>query len=170
MTQIHESHRLFRQYPLADFRKYDAEMIQFTSAKKAQRDDQQEAFERHCLAFPRGLLTERGVPYWDTHPAKKMLEEDVKCYSSEPHKLKPAKLRETRVEYKSFSLKKFGERVHAEKKRQRTQPFWQQSAKKIAIKKREEDLEEMKKDWMENDINGEVDRLAEDCKARLNMA
>ena len=40
----------------------------------------------------------------------------------------------------------------------------------MARKEHEETLEETKKDWIENnDINEEVDRPEEYCKARLNL-
>ena len=170
VEQIHESHCLFQKYPSNEYRKYDAYMRMLTSERKPERGDQQQAFERHHLAFPRVPLTDRGEPYCDIHPDKPLLVDDVGLYICEVSKLKLATLRETREDSKEISLKKFGIRVHQEKLKQRTQLLRKQTAKKMARKEHEETLEETKKDWIENnEINEEVDRPEEDCKARLNL-
>ena len=170
VEQIHESHCLLQQYPLNEFRNYDAYMQMLTSERRQYRGDQQQAFERHHLASPRGPLTDRGEPYCDTHPDKPLLVDDVRLYICEVSKLKLSTLREMREDYKEISLKCFGSRVHQEKLKQRNQLFWQQTSKKMARKEHGETLEEMKKDWIENnEMNEEVDGSEEDCEARLNL-
>ena len=72
-------------------------------------------YEEECLRhdrklFPRKDKNEDGIPFFDLHPAKKLLEEDIR---NNKHKtMQPEELRQTRDEYKVFPKNKFRPRVY----------------------------------------------------------
>jgi hypothetical protein len=150
----------FQQYPIEDFRKYYEEMVEITNNKKAIRDEEEAAYARHMIAFPRNSVTDRGKPYFDTSSAKTFLEEDVR--NNVTNEMTPAVLRETREEYKEFSPKSFGKFVQQIKKKQRCKSFWQQTRKKIALREREKEIESMAEEWVDRERRREVDKLAEE--------
>ena len=106
--QLWQSSNRFNCYSLAQFKKYDKAMIKLTKTQREIIDAEEKAFERHCcIAFPRNKLTQNGEPYWDDHPAKKQLADDVRNRKVLTNKLKPLLLRDTRAEYKEFAPKTF---------------------------------------------------------------
>ena len=64
------------------------------------------------MKHPRNELTNRGVPFWDVHPAKDLLEQDI--MDGMAAQLKPKKLWSTRAEYQEYTLKKFTEHYYQE--------------------------------------------------------
>jgi hypothetical protein len=70
-------------------------------------------------------------PYWDNHPAKEALEDDISNRIAGT--MLPSKLRMTRRGYQDFSSKIFCVRVHAESRKQREQTFWVAKCNKTAL-------------------------------------
>ena len=85
------------------------------------------------LHFPRSALNKRGYPHWDRHKANELLVADVANWKNK--EMKPKELQQTRDEYKPFPLKVFGERVHAEVRKQKADAFWTHKRNKKNLKK-----------------------------------
>jgi hypothetical protein len=81
------------------------------------------AFNDHNRLFPRNATTERGEPFWDTHPAKKLLEEDVKL--GRVSNRQPKDIQQDFQEYKDFKPSTFRNFLHHEIRRQREEVYWQ---------------------------------------------
>lgn len=79
-------------------------------------------FEEECLRhdrmlFPREEVDDDGVPFFDLHPAKQLLEEDV---AINKHKqMSPKELRQTREEYMVFSNDYFRARIYQAVRREK---------------------------------------------------
>ncbi len=102
------------------------------------------------MRFPRPSKTNRGEPFWDNHPAKLLLREDVKA---EKHlEMKPKLLHQTRSEYKAFSLQTFRGHVYQEKRHQKELPMRVSRRNKKARYKHEKEVKENIAIWdAEND-------------------
>lgn len=150
--EIWESNKLFKQYPLEDFKKYNKDMATSTAIQRKRIEDEEKDFEQHCKNIPHNKVTDRGEPFWYIHPAKAFLIEDVE--SGLAYDIKPAALRETRDEYKEFKLKTFRKHVDQEKERQRAAPYWRYKRNIAARQQIEKEREEMRIQWT-------VDRLGE---------
>lgn len=80
-------------------------------------------YEEECLRhdrnlFPRKEVDDDGDPFFDLHPAKQLLEEDI-ITNNKHKKMKPEELRQSRDEYKVFPKEKFRPRVYQAIRRQR---------------------------------------------------
>lgn len=153
-----QSRAAFRCYDLKMFEEYNQKMIRLTNKhrKVVMQDDA--AFEHDKKLFPGNPVTVNGEPVWYTHPAKELLKRDVK--NGLASSLKPSELRDTRPEYKEFSVKKFCKQVHHEKQRQRAKPFWQWFRNKDAREMHERQVAELRKEWINNNDEDVID-LAE---------
>ncbi|CAJ1945443.1 unnamed protein product [Cylindrotheca closterium] len=72
-------------------------------------------YEEECLRhdrilFPREEVDDNGIPFFDLHPAKKLLEDDVAA--NKHASMKPEQLRQTREEYKVFPNSYFRPRIY----------------------------------------------------------
>jgi len=169
MTQkeIWESSKLFKCYPFADFKKYDNEMMKLTQLRRERLRREREAFECDRATFPPSERTVRDEPFWNRHVAKEKLKDDVERGLAD---VKPSKLRETRPEYKDFKPATFSKHVFQEKSKQRAAPYWQVKCKKIGQKLREEQVEELERNWIqskkfETDLEDVINQLG---KARAS--
>ena len=143
--EIHESHQLFSCYPLSKFKEYLATLQQAAAAK----DEIIRVNEREVLAdlmaFPRGDLTDRGYPFWDTHPARYLLEEDVRARKSgNLEDMEPKQLWLKRNEYQDFPLAVFRDHIHQEKRKQREEPGWVVKRNKKGQKMHEKEVTAIK--------------------------
>ena len=96
---------------------------------------EEKAFVTEKETFPRAEKTNRGEPFWDTHPAKPLLEAAIRAGTN----LKPELLRATREEFKAFKLKTFTKHVHQERSRQLASVAWQHRRNKKGQKQREKE-------------------------------
>lgn len=157
--EIYTSHPWFQNYPLGKFKTY-LQTLQ-TAAEKlrsAVRDDNKE-IEAELIAFPRQEMTIRGYPYWHIHPARALLEMDVK--NGKTDEMKPYELWETRVEYGDFPELVFCGHVHQEKRRQREEAGWVAKRNKKAQQMHEKEVMENKESWGAQQHSREVDKLCE---------
>lgn len=70
-----------------------------------------EAYLSDMEKLPRNQVTSRGYPFWDTHEASKLLEEDEE--SGKAKMMKPMELWKSRKEYQNFPLILFRKHIHS---------------------------------------------------------
>lgn len=161
--EVWNSSPLFRRYPLNDFVKYEKKMRETATKKLDIIKEEERAFKLHCAAFPRNAVNERGELYWDSHAAKKHLEDDVR--SGKASGIAPSVLRSTRKEYMEFTKRTFQKHVNQEKGKQRSKPYWVVERNKQAQQIIDKVLEEEKGEWKaENRGYEKEDEVEEDKK------
>ncbi len=119
--ELHASHEWFREYEPKNLKKYLSRLKKANPRKVAIVAEDNMIIEAELQNFPRSGKTNRGEPFWDTHPAKLLLREDVKA--GKHLDMKPQVLHQTRPDYQAFSLKTFRRHVYQEKRHQRELPM-----------------------------------------------
>jgi hypothetical protein len=127
----------------------------FVDKMRIELDAAEDDFKKYCERFPAKKLTCRGEPFWNTHCAKDLLADDVK--SGLAFELKPELLRETRQEYKDFTLRTFRKHVHQEKEKQRADPYWRHKRNIVGMFKLLKDRGINKDDWIDTRLQVEID-------------
>ena len=74
--EIHQSDPNFSQYQLSDFKKYNKNVQKMAKKRNEKLNRDTDTFRRQMESNPRGDLTDRGLPFWDTHPGYEMLLSD----------------------------------------------------------------------------------------------
>jgi hypothetical protein len=157
-----KSHELFHCYSFQDFTKYHKEMVVYVEKRKALVGQEEADFQHDVELFPRKAKTSRGQPFWDTHPAAKLLHDDIK--SGRVASMKPAEIKASRLEYEPFDDKDFTKKVDQERSKQRTAPYWRMKKKKEQRKKLEEEMDQMKESWdLSYAVNNDLARRMENA-------
>ena len=112
---------------------------------------------------PGSLFTEKGYPFWNKHPAKKLLEADIKDGKCEG--MLPAQIQLTRPEYSGFPKAIFRERVHYTTRKLREAAGWVPKQNKFARRKIEKECQEMADDWEANQASEEESEDGTESKA-----
>ena len=134
-------------------------MRSLTSKRKEALAKEEEMYEQDLSKLPKNDKRCRGLPFWHTHPAAKLLEDDIaKEMSGEREKCKPVKLQATREEYKVFPLPIFRKHIYQERTRQLSAPYWQHRRNMNGREKRETS-DEILKEWSDVQINRSVEGL-----------
>lgn len=152
LDNLWSSNEYFNCYPKDDFQIYLKEMIDVTGKARAKIESEEELFLEDMKNFPPSELNNRGEKFWYNHPARKLLEADVR--NGWAYDMKPSILRLTRIEYQDFTPYTFLKHVHQEKERQRAAPYWRHKRNIAASQKIADERAEMKQQW-------EVDRLGD---------
>ena len=84
---------------------------------KTKSQDQMKAMQHDRALHPRKTRNKRGELVFDLHPAKALLQADMKNKKHEG--MTPSALQKTRPEYLEFSKEKFKERIYQEIRRQK---------------------------------------------------
>lgn len=155
VDEVWESHPIFKQYPLADFKTYYKNMVKLTDGRRKQLKRDVEIFREHMILFPRASLTSRGKPFWDTHPANSLLVEDTS--SGRAKEFKPKALWESREEYQVFDLDDFRKHIYQERSKQLAGPYWQQKLRRVAAKKNRRAVREMRMQFHQYKSNKDED-------------
>ena len=106
--------------------------ILFEQFKEALPRHREQAYARRQLAlrdekavkkarelYPRQPRDSKGRLKFDTHPSKKLLQEDVKIARSKKEKLNALNLQHTKTDYMDFDSDRFQQRILQENKRQK---------------------------------------------------
>lgn len=109
---------------------------------------------------PRRELTDRNIPFWDTHSAKKLLENDVADGTANAMASKK-QLWQSRDEYQKFPLSVFRDHFYQERRKQLAGPYWQRKRNLAAQKEHDKEVREMKDEWHENIAKDVEDMLGE---------
>jgi hypothetical protein len=118
-THVYHHHPLFEQYDKKNFASNYNALQQTVMTIKF---DQLRLTEDKLL-HPRLSLNHRGRPFWDTHPAKPLLINEIK--SGAIKNLEPKQVRQRHNEFKDFDLSTFQQYVNMEKRHIREAVFWQ---------------------------------------------
>jgi len=110
-NELWESYPEFKLYEFDKFKGYNKNMKKLTTKRKDRISDEEASFHRDMLKLSsKKDNTARGYPFWNTHPASDLLEMDEKDGTAK--QMKPAKLWESRQEYKAFPLSVFRKHVY----------------------------------------------------------
>jgi hypothetical protein len=151
-AEIHAKDPDFQRYPEHLFKPNCARLKETIKTESNAINFEEAAFTKEQKSFPRNAMTSRGEPFWDTHEAKRLLEADVKAGK----KLKPKDLRDTRDDYKSFSLPVFTKHVHQEQSRQLATVAWQHRRNKQGRKRHDKEVKQLQKEAREKDTQAQL--------------
>lgn len=161
--QVHKSSPLFECYDFEKFKEYDKKMIELTKSKSGRIARENALFHQDRFNFPRKATTIHGMPFWDTHAAKKLLAEDV-C-NGVASVLSPADLRQSRREYQQFKPDTFRKHIYQEQDKQRSAVYWQIKRNKIAQKEHNDEMEREKHDWLQAKVDSDFEEMMTQWKA-----
>lgn len=146
--QIWTTEPLFKQYAWSNFRSNFNRLANTL-------DTEEDCVAYDALALeqyrktPRPLLTKKGEPFWDGHPAQKLLKEFVKQQDKQwknkqiGRKQLPKELHDSKAAYKSFSLETFRNHYYREMRSLLEEVYWQKKRNREGQRKRihEEDTQ-----------------------------
>jgi hypothetical protein len=142
---IWDSDPIFQQYPFDKFEEY------LTTLQKAAANEEEialindEEFWKEMIAYPRDAVTDRGIPYWDSHPASSLLAEDVRDGTADM--IRPKELHKMRIQYLEFPLNVFRQHIYQERRRLREEPGWVEKRNKLAQKMHENEMNALSEEW-----------------------
>lgn len=155
--EVYYSHPWFQNYEKNKFMGYLKTLKSAAeNLRNAVKNDEKDVWS-DIVNFPREPNTSRGYPFWDTHLARALLEEDVEDGTAE--EMKPERLWKSREEYMEFPLGVFCDHIGQEKRKQREKPGWRLVRNKTAQKMHEKEMEERKRDWDTSHGNKAIDDM-----------
>lgn len=140
ISEVYESDPNYKQWELKKFQKYYKDLGETIKKRKQRADLDNVAVAEHKHSFPRGAMNNRGYPYWDTHPAKELLEVDV--YKKVHESMTREALRLSRKEYTEFPKEVFTKRVNREIYKQSSATYWGLKRSKKGLQRYLKSLEE----------------------------
>lgn len=158
VEEIWDSSPWFRCYDLNEFKKYNKEMISLVKKYRGRIEKESADFLADQSNFPRKSSTHTSEPFWDTHPARKLLEADV--MSGLAYKLKPNQLYKTQPAYSQFTIDTFRCHIYQEKYAQKAVAYWQCKRNIIAQRQHSKEMDQRKYAWEEKQHQEEVEALA----------
>ena len=165
--EIHQDPN-FNQYPLSDFKKYIKNVRKVAKKRKEKLRRDTDTFRRQMESNPRGDFTERGIPFWDTHPGYEMLVSDFdKIEKDEMRRPTPMELYQSRNVYQEFPFPEFKNHFNQEKRKRKEANFWRHKMKHNARKAHMDEVDKMYDEWLWNDIDG--DELASKFSKNLRL-
>lgn len=156
---IYESDSCFLEFSFGYFKNKLSDLRKSVERTRAIIEEQEQDFWKERIAHPRPGMTCRGYPFWDDHPARALLQEDVKSGLTDT--LKPAELRDLREEYGAFPLKVFRGHIYQEKRDQREAGYWIPKRNKDAQKKRDEEAKKLKAEWEDDRFDEDIEALCQ---------
>ena len=170
-SRIHKMDTVLEVYnSRSEFQRFD--YISFERNFKALRDQvkkelciadrDNELFEKIKHMYKRQPLTKYGYPFWDTHEATKLLEEDLR--QGHHVGLSPCEMHEMRKEYQEFPLEIFRNQLYREKRRQKEGVYWQMKRNRTAKKLHEQQVAEMRGDWETEQVASKSRKVWEKMK------
>ncbi len=167
--EIYQSDPIFSQYPLSDFKKYIQKVQKVSKKRKKKLSRDTDTFRRQMESNPRGDVTDRGLPFWDTHPGYEMLLSDFdKIEKGEMGRPAPMDLYKTRNVYQEFPFPVFKYHFNQEKRKRREANFWRHKMKLDARKAHVDEVEKMYDEWLWSEIDG--DELAKSFSKSLRLS
>jgi hypothetical protein len=131
IKDIHSSDAHFSVYPLKNFTTNFRSLKKKVDELRVQVNFDNLAVSQHKKMYPRVPHTKQGYPYWDDHPEKQLLEDDI--HNGKANAMLPSQFRMTRRCYQDFPPNIFCARAHAEMRKQREQTFWVAKRNKTAM-------------------------------------
>ncbi len=131
IKDIHSSDVRFSVYPLKNFTTNFRSLKKKVDELRVQVNFDNLAVSQHKKMYPQVPHTKQRYPYWDDHPAKQLLEDDM--HNGKANAMLPSQFRMTRRCYQDFPPNIFCARAHAEMRKQREQTFWVAKRNKTAM-------------------------------------
>jgi len=145
--EVYALHPEFQLYPFPRFKENLKSLRAAVKKEKEIIADDERNFEHDMALFPRKERTSRNEHFWDTHPAKLLLESDLTDMSEGKKEiLLPSELRMTRSEYQDFSIATFGNHVKRTKRSMREKTYWIPKRNRQGMQKHEEDVKAQTED------------------------
>ena len=166
--EIWESHPKFKQYEYKSFKQWNASMKKMTTKRREQVDNEENAFQNDMLKFPKNKITSRYLPFWNDHPASKLLEDDVSKGMSKMWT--PTQLWKSRKEYQDFPLPIFRKHIYVVQTKQLAAPYWQHKRNLVAQKKQMEEATKLKSEWNHMKWNDDMETLVQQWGAMKTTA
>jgi hypothetical protein len=157
--EIWLSHAEFQKYDLSKFNTYNTKMKKLTEKRKELIHEEEASYHRDMLKLPKMRETNRGYPFWNTHIASDLLEQDEE--NGIATQMKPKQLWASRAEYRDFPLSVFRKHIYQLRTKKLAAPYWQYKRNKNAKKKYEE-AEEMMKEWQQARFHKSMEGLIDD--------
>lgn len=170
VKDIWESHPQFQLYDFEKFKTYNNNMKKLTTKRRGLVNEEEKSFERDMLKMEhlKSNTTSRGVPFWHTHAASKLLKDDIANeMSGVTNRVKPMQLWKARPEYQQFPLCIFRKHIYQERTKQLAAPYWQHKRNKNA-QKRHEETEALLEEWTQVQANRFTEGLVEDWE-KMNL-
>lgn len=145
-AEVHKRHPIFKQYSLADFGKYDKNMMALTEKHRVQLNEQVRKWELQRAVTVKKDTTEKGKKFWSSSQAKMLLLEDTR--SGKTTTMKPKELFKTRPEYQDFSLHDFRKHIYQTKYKELAGPYWQRKRNIIAMKEHIKNVRRMYEEFI----------------------
>ena len=152
-NEVRESHEWFQDYPPANFKRYFEDMKAAAKKHEEKVDRDNANISMELEKFPRNGLTNRGYPFWDTHPASRLLRFDIEGGKDN---LTPTELRMSRDEYRAFPLQVFRYHIYQERRRVRESKLKVVQRNKKALKSHLVEVRQNKKTWDKIAMGAEV--------------
>ena len=125
-TKVYDDNKaLFHLYKFQNFSNNLRSLRRGISSEQEKTDFDEIAFKRELNAFPRGLITSHGNPYYDTSETKKILVKLAKDGELEQYKHRPRDLKSSNPIFQEFNGKVFAKAVNREKRRVKESVGWQ---------------------------------------------
>jgi hypothetical protein len=131
IKDIHASDERFSAYPLKNFTTIFRSLKKKVDELRVQVHFNNLAVPQHKKMYPQVPHTKQGYPYWDDHPEKQLLEDDI--HNGKASAILPSQFRMTWRCYQDFPSNIFCTRDHAEMRKQREQTFWVSKRNKTAM-------------------------------------
>lgn len=165
--EIYNSHACFQEFDEKYFKKKVKDVRKSAARINEVIDEQEMEFQKDQLAWPRNAMTIRGYPFWDTHRASVLLEQDVKDGLDSLYE--PSELRALREEYQDFPLEVFRKHIYQERRKQKEGVYWIPTRNRKAQKRRDEEVQKMKEEWENVEFDAQVDGICKQWK-QLNFS
>lgn len=137
-SHVYFNHPLFEQYDETKFANNFNALVRNVQADKLASEFDQLKLADDKKVHPRPQLNSRSQPFWDTHPAKSLVIDEIKSEAIKD--LTPAQVRERRDEYKEFDALTFRQYLNMEKRHIREKVFWQAKRNRKARKQHDKEV------------------------------
>ena len=164
--EIWDSHPEFQVYELEKFKTYNTNMKKLTGKRLSLISQEEAAYNEDMLTIPHAEITSKGYPFWNKHPASKLLEEDET--SGVAREMRPKQLWASRIEYQDFPLSVFRKHIYQLRMKQLAVPYWQYKRNENATKKFQEAQKEMK-EWHQAKFNKNMEGLIADWDNKVHI-
>jgi hypothetical protein len=119
---VYNSNPEYQKYKKENFRTNLKNLLKAVKKKEGKAIFDQNAVEHDRNLYPRGQLTNRGYPFWDTSEASKLLKEDI---DNEQHKkMKAEEFWNSREAYKLFPKDVFRKHIYQECTKRLQSTYW----------------------------------------------
>jgi hypothetical protein len=125
-AQVYDDNTLlFHLYKFENFSSNLRTLKKGILLERESTDFDESALERESIAFQRGPVTSRGLPYYDTSRTKKLLVREAMEGTLEQYKHNPHALKSSNQIFKEFPDEVFAKHVNREKRRVKESVGWQ---------------------------------------------